>query len=900
MRRIDRNFLRMWIKALVAALLVFAGSDVARAQPAVRPRPDRTGTVAGDDLGLQTGPTLPPPLKVDPPVLASKWLARVAMIELKALGVPRPRDYQIAVPLLELAHRIQPKDQNTLRLLIEASEQAGDEASVLALTRELFKLDRSDTVSELRLVTASVGRLQNADARLAAYDRFLGPDGNELDESVRSRLALDAALLLRERGDDRGCADRLASAVALDPTNRDAAVMALTFFSEHVPGDVVGRCDLLFAVLYADPMEVETHRSIAREMAQAGAFEGAFRFFQNVQTIYAQIGVDPSAQDLIEGEVVQLMVNGPEPSISSYTGQLYSARVSALTAIKEAEAKRQPTDQLPQPEDLRLPVYQERVRLVAAMGNQGLRLIPAEISDQSPALWPTRFIALLRIEGCMIEFLETMRRTFDRVADPKNWSEVYTEAQAKKDMATIREELAWMRLWSGYEVDEAATVIDSLRAENLLDETSAGRLSGWLHLRRGELDQAEGVLQPLASTDPLAELGLAGVDEARGQKARAAERYRAISSRISGTPAGAFAAIRYSALTGKPPTRTELAIKLEDAARGIPRWIDDAIRDPIRIQSLQVRPDKTTFDVLEPISVRVSLRNISPVALAVGPKHPINSRVLLAPRLKVFAEDIPTAGMLEVLSLQRRLRLPAQRSIEAVVDADAGQLGMSIARFNSQPIRIWWRAIQGFRLQSEDYYDAGPGSVASAFGPVTQNLSAFARSDLPTIRAAFTRGTPAHVVDATNVLVARVFGLGAVPCESKDAEPLFRALAERFPTLDREFKLLILCLLPPEVVMPALKAVDAVASTDPDPDVLLTVLASRIGQSDHPLLAENAPLLADKPALRRLAAMVKARLESGAITRPNVIERPSAPAIPSPSSTTPGSPDPSGPLPGAP
>ena len=54
-------------------------------------------------------------------------------------------------------------------------------------------LDPSDTVAQLRLISARIGQFQTAEERLAAYERFTGPEGKGLDPAIRSRLALDAA-----------------------------------------------------------------------------------------------------------------------------------------------------------------------------------------------------------------------------------------------------------------------------------------------------------------------------------------------------------------------------------------------------------------------------------------------------------------------------------------------------------------------------------------------------------------------------------------------------------------------------------------------------------------------------------------------------------------------------------
>src|SRR5262249_36532640 len=132
----------------------------------------------------------------------------------------------------------------------------------------------------LRLISGKIGRLQTAEQRLTLYTRLLGPDGEALSPAIRSRLALDDALLLREQGDIDGFVDRLALAIRLDPTHKEAAALAAQYYSDQV-SDPVGKFQLLIDLLYADPLDPNVHESIARLLAQEGAWAQAKRFHDN-------------------------------------------------------------------------------------------------------------------------------------------------------------------------------------------------------------------------------------------------------------------------------------------------------------------------------------------------------------------------------------------------------------------------------------------------------------------------------------------------------------------------------------------------------------------------------------------------------------------------------------------
>lgn len=157
--------------------------------------------------------------------LVAREIVRTALIDLRSQQMPGPGDYAVASAMLEIARSLTPDDTNLLRRLIESERAAGNETRVMQHTRELVRLDPSDTVAQLRLLSWNASQKQTVEERLAVYERYLGPEGQKAisDPAVRSRLALDAALLQRELGNEKDFVRLLSLATSLDSSNKEAA-----------------------------------------------------------------------------------------------------------------------------------------------------------------------------------------------------------------------------------------------------------------------------------------------------------------------------------------------------------------------------------------------------------------------------------------------------------------------------------------------------------------------------------------------------------------------------------------------------------------------------------------------------------------------------------------------------
>src|SRR5690606_18251836 len=225
----------------------------------------------------------------------ARSLARTTLLDLRMQAKADADDYEIAALLFAEARRWKPGDEILLRKEIEARWSTGDEQSALDLTRDLLKLDLrdgtlDDEVSMLRILSADISKIQTVEERLEQYHALLRRTA--LPATIRSRLALDAALLLREQGDVEGFASMLARSTALDSTYKEAAALAATFYASH-SDDPVGRLESLLNVLLADPIDLNIHLSISRALSSHGAYDAALAFHRAALALASAGGQKP-------------------------------------------------------------------------------------------------------------------------------------------------------------------------------------------------------------------------------------------------------------------------------------------------------------------------------------------------------------------------------------------------------------------------------------------------------------------------------------------------------------------------------------------------------------------------------------------------------------------------------
>lgn len=797
--------------------------------------------------------------------VAARALARTAQLDLRIVNTPEDRDFRIAAAMLETACRLSPTDQDLLRLEVDAASGSHDDARVAELTSRLLALDPADAVSQLRLISARIAALQDADARLALYDKFLGPRGASFDDSIRSRLALDAAVLLRERGDINGFINRLADSTDLDSTNKDAAAMAVAFYNERCD-DPIGRLTLLINLLMADPVDPDTHLLIARELGAGGAYAGAKRFYETTQTIFAAANQQTPRDVITEWYTCVWNIEGPDRIVTDLRSQVEEQR-ALLLRQKDAAAKAktpgaQPKE-VPDPQTVRLTVELERVRAAAAsaMGDEG------------------------QLQYAIDEMTRSFRTKEAELDDPAARAALSEEDIAEK-RRWLTGELCWMRLWCGRQIDEAAATLKVIDADPALPpegRPTLDRMKGWLLIRQGDLDGAQSALTPLAGDDPFAAIGLALVTELRGDAKGAAEQYGDLSRRLAGTLGGAWSRTRAFRLSGKMPDQPGATPKLQRLASGVPDWLDAGMADARKLMSMQVVLDSQRADVLDRVSVTIRIRNVSPIPLGLGPDGPINTRILLSPKVEVGMFPAATGGAGSVVRVDRRLRLMPQESVEVSCWADGGVLGWFLERTSLASSHIRWQAMQGFLIDPSGLYRPGPLCLSSGTEILIRNATSHGRESTPGLVRWIQTGSLDDLADCMMTIKSRASRTGDEPGGLSDAEKadLAKALAAKYPTLEPDARILVLAEMPPATHEPWLAPLDAAAREEKDDNVLVAVLSTRVADVSDAAL-DRAAASADH-SLAALAAEVRARLDAGGVGYSSVKKKPDeAPPPPPP------------------
>lgn len=779
--------------------------------------------------------------------LAARCMARVAQTDLRIIATPAVRDFRVTSAIFDHAMALAPDDVTLLRLAIEAAENADDPDRVAALTRKLVALDPDDTVAQLRLISSSIRTRQNVDDRLAAYDRWLGDEGSSVDASVRSRLALDAALLARERGDAAGFARRLGRAIELDATNKDAATLALAFYNQRV-GEPVGSFELMLAVLAADPLDPDLHLAMARLLAEHGANKGSSRFYATFSVLLSRLGRTAADQVSVDSDVVRWQIFGARTLVERYNQIIQEKRQAVRRQREDAEENKRDTSDIPLPEFIRFPMSSEWVRFLAAVS----------IADDQ------------LISNALEELIETARQDSELLTDPERRSEQIDDELATRLIAGLLLETTWARLVANKQLDVAEQGLDRLRAEGFVEPARLQVAEALAKARRGDLDTAERLLSPTADSDPLAALALAIVRELQSQAAsgdpaardRAIDAWAALARRERSRLPGAFAATRFEVLSGKPIPLDVTASKLESLAAGVPGWLETLVSNPRRIQSLEVDLVDPDVRALEPALLRLTLRNVSTIPLGVGPDGPINTRFLIAPNVQIGTDSVPTADLINVVSMERRLRLMPGQSFTAVVPADSAALSLVLEQLTARLGRVRYRVLQGFEPVSVATYDSGPFSLSVECGPLRREVLPRSTSDLPGLLRTVEEGSPRDVCEALLVVRGRELPLvGLTPFTPDETRSFYDALAVRLPRLPTAGQITLLSLLPSPGQMKGMTAVDDAARTLTDPAVRAFVMAFRITNPADPLFTDAASR--PTPAMADLADLIAARLAAG-------------------------------------
>lgn len=622
------------------------------------------------------------------PRLAS-LLERIALLDLGLQASPTLEDYVAAQSALSVASQLDPTNADLARLLAEAAWSSGDEDAMLSATRTIVRNDPSDTVALLRLIGAKINAHQTVEQRLEAYARYLGPSANAIDASVRSRLALDAALLHREVGDADQFLEYLKLSQRLDPSNKDAVSMIVQLYGQQIENPVT-RLNLQIKLLMADPLDPHIHMTIAKEFAREGAVTQSKRFLDNAGKIYTASGQEMPAMMREQRIALLWQITGPQNIVRQLNASLADSRAQAASMIEARIAADEPTDDIPRPEEIRMDLTIDRIRLLAAYVSEDEESVAAALRDINASTAKIQADALQA----------TTRRSADRGALFQEYVNALLTLEA-------------MRAVVGLEAEQMRADSEKLSSE--LNEFAAifQRIEPWILYTEGKYEEARAGINPqTTSVNNLLILALA--NEKLGDPDAAVEFYQAVARERPLSAFGAFARSRMVAMDRGEDAVSEAGYRMVSIERTIPPWIDRMIENPNSFLHLSVEPTKHRFGPMENAQVTMTVRNHAPIPLAFGASRPIESRFLLVPGMESSRAGYLGEAKPKVLELNRRLRLKSREELVVTIDADDPYTDWIIDTQAFGTVRERWRVLQGFRTGQYG------GLTNSPFGLVTE------------------------------------------------------------------------------------------------------------------------------------------------------------------------------------
>ncbi len=791
---------------------------------------------------------LEPSLSDDPfAQAAADHASRAVLVDLRLNPSPIPADYEIATRLFSILGELAPADADLARLQTAAAFGTGDPRLLEQATARVVSIDPRDTVAQLRLISARIGQKQTVEERLAMFDRLLGPRGTALDPTIRSRLALDAALIHREAGDLDAFLQKLTLATDLDRTNKEAHHLATSYYAEFADNDAQGLAGLLelqLRLMYADPIDPNIHFGISRLLAVEGATAEAQRFYGNGISIMSRAGLlEPRHR--VESLALRWLNEGPRVVLNQIDRELKLLRDNARLVYERDKQRDLPDRLLTPPEDAFLDPLYEQIRIIAAMDAQDSEALATGLR----------------------EIDAYARHQFEEVQEATKLDDQQTRAVAFKAFGKSLISLQFMRALANVEHQALAAQIPQLPKYIGEDEWNRLRkpLEAWVSLRAGKTDRTREILDEIGTNDSIMRVCRAELLATEGDSAGAARVFEEIMRVDPFIPYGAWARSRAMELTGRTDPVTEAGRLMRRMVAEVPSAIDKLTTDPSVLMNLKIEPTKTDFTSDERTRLRVIVTNTTPWPLSLGPSRTLSSRLLLGVSVD-DADALLAAPQPVVVDLDRRFRLMPGEKLVTEVDAEAGLNGIAFDSAQVGVVRMRWQGWQDPQLDSIGGYRSGPYSLSDSTNKISRSTRDSSRLPADELAARVRDATePAESVDVIESAAARLWR------EGRDPGGLVGALVARYENAGATERLLLASALPTSAQIPDLAPFDdavrssiaseAVRQVETPRSLVAIAMLMRVRDAGDPILPAAGG--AEDAALARIATLLRERLSEG-------------------------------------
>jgi len=759
-----------------------------------------------------------------------------------------------ALILLERAAALDPDDAERWHLRAQALRLAGDTAALTEALKRYVALRPDDDVAQLELVRLLAARRQTAEAKVDYYLRIIeGRFADRFSAPLRSRLAYEAAVLQRQRGETEPYLRLLGRALSLDGTNKAAAAESFQALNDDPDASLSERAAALFTLFNADPTDLEVRQVVAESLMGLRLYDEAAAWLNDLAALQREV-LGSVELGTAHDRVLALWGAGRSDEALALLARISrrpdapASEGAADEAPPNGEAGAAPPAETPPAPDA----------------------APQTERDATAGDWPPVETLLLRL---------AIARSLDQADLVRPALEALHERLAAdpepEDSTTGRVQrlnvLIWAHLLAGEQLDRAAALIDRLvEAEPGAEpETLALALwRGWLALHRGDRAEARRLLEPLADADPRARLVLAEtLDDPEARR----EQWRRVIERESSSLTGLLAVARLRQAEALPPVSTE-ARRTANLFAEVPEHLQRVWEQPMQFVQMNLKPIEYRSLPPEPIEITIELRNVYTEPLGLGPDATLPSRVLLVPTVRYLDGR---AGRVEpiVVDMRRRLTPPAQHSVAVTTRVDVGQLGAVLEASPNDRIQINISAVLNPQISPEGVFVPGLLGSTQRLGNLARQSAGADGEQLDPLLEQMRRGQGT----AAMVAAARLLPTAAELVEDRpsDAERLAAAAVEVWPDLSIEQRAWVLSFLAPEgSAAPLFAELRRLAGQSDDPLVQLTLLATQVTEPDDPLL--NQALRGEAGPLKRFAEARRRTLQQQAEREAAAREEPAA------------------------
>lgn len=648
--RVPHRLVRVALAATLALAAPVAGAQMADAELAVASGPTPAQMTA-DLLANLAFETLTP-AAADPSAVVPD------APDPASVDPVRPDQYARAQVLLELALEQAPRDAELWRMRADLAERLGDRSAQTAALQRYVDLRPGDDAIRLRLIMIELTDLETLDGRLALLERYLAdPALPGRTPALVSRLASAAAAAARELGDDARFVKHLRTSGRQGVANPEAAGLTLAFAESRG-----ARPEQLAAaavnLVRADPINPAARRELAARLSDVSAYARAAQQYEVSTRL-------PAAAPLSNAELagwVRALIGAGELD-----------RASAQLAAWENFTFGAPTPAEGAPP--------------AAVTSAD-----APIRDAPP------HVVLLR---CVLDGDGPGKGGGDPAAFGRVVSSLKPAAEAGDADAAL--DLAWITALFGPDTQPVAELLRDRDTQDL----RYLRASGFVYLREGATDWARRAFEQAADRDAVSAYGLAqltGRDDAG-----TARQLRRVVAEFPGSFGAALANHRLHS-QGRDVIPTPAGRGVLDLMNRLPTtlWAFDTDRNPW--VGVRAALDKSRHAQLEPVGARITMQNLTDLALPLGQTSGgAGAGPTAVVSVSTYAGGRPTGAAPPIVSdLGRRLTLMPGERLTFDLRLDRSRYGLALARLYPASVTFNSTFIVGPEIDAGGGFTTGP------------------------------------------------------------------------------------------------------------------------------------------------------------------------------------------------